>query len=677
MFRRRAAMKKKARFLLVGILLAALTGNTSIYAQEETGTSVVDTQESVQQEDSRSENTRPERPQPEKREIQEGDIVLADNEELLFLIEGEVQNKEKERNRFYPFYLENRGDERLCVFITGLLSQGKERGGIPSPFIIVEPGQRYEDWMIGQVRFTSEGEELGFDLSVACSDEYTSYVERVGRNTWYSLFSDGKMKKGLPFQTIWSGEVILELQDGKLIRKEMTQKQEMLAGTFYGQEWLDHLSSDQMDTAGGVYTDLEDGVRIWIPDNWYLSGEEKEIKNTYSADYSTLESSKETGESNWKLYNSDFTHMLRIRKLDMKTMLGNLAAAAYVVTEDQLYTELEGEADESRRILINGHKALLMTKEGYDDTYDTFIVWMSKNKSVFIFIVNGQEEEWSDDEKILALPREGEDVYMQTLQKVLNSIEISGLFGRKGAGKQETPEAYDTTQEKDPGNDEENVQSAMIVRSSLYSVDSSGTISFYENGLLKEYHLRMLVDRSGNDSLQQYDKNGNMLLQKNISIRDGKEDLMSHVSWDYEYDEEGRILSAVQTDHLDGTEGVITYEYEFDESGNPVCRTAFGKDGKPTITVKMEYDESGRVIRQTSEGPDGTMYSDKEYAYNGQDQLIREINYDPESLKSGERKAWLTTSYDYDSQGRRKAEYRMSDPGMVLSHFYIYDADEQ
>ena len=677
-------MKKKTWlwFIMMGFLLTALPGNRSIYAQE----------------DSKSENTRPAYSQPEKREIQEDDIVLVDNEEMLFLIEGTNNNEENERNQYYPLYLDNRGDETLCVFITGMQVNGRnQKLGFYSPYIMLEPGQRLEERKIGLIRFTREGEEMALNFSVSSLEEYNSYVEKVGQKAWRDMVLNEKVKNVLPFKTFWSDEVILELQDGKLVRKEMTQKQEMLADTFYGQTWLDNLSSEQSDLTGGVYTDLENGVRIWIPDNWYLTAEEKEIKNSYSADYSTLESSEETGESNWKLYNSDFTHLLRIRKLDIKTMLGNLAVAAYAVTEEQLFTELERRAEEARRIRINGHKALLMTEEGYDDTYDTFIVWMSKNKSVFVFTINGQEDEWTDDERILALPREEEDVYMQTLQKVLNSIEISGFFGGKGTGKPETQAADDAekpeTQAADDaerpdgaekpkasGSDEkDNVLTALCVRTFSYNVDYAGTSSFYENGQLKESLQQFFFNdnKSGTSLLLQYDEYGNPLLNKNMTIKNGEEEVSADMSWVYEYDEEGRILSSIRTDHLEGTELARTYEYEFDQVGNPVCRTALGEGGKQAELDRMEYDEAGRLIRITSEAPDGTIYSDTEYEYNEQGQMIRRIRNDSEALKNGEKKAWLITSYEYDSLGRRKMEYNSSGQGGMSCQFYIYETNGQ
>ena len=663
-------MKKKAWILTAAICMAVLTGNPlfSVQAETEAATEV------RQDENTEKEKLRPEYPQPEKREIQDGDIVLADNEEMLFLIEGTA--KGEDFLSFFPVYLENKSQEDLCVFLTGMQSDNEEMVGLPTPFITVKAGQRYEDQRRGPIRFRSGSTELILNLTAVPLDEYTSYVEKVTPKTWYTLFRDGKFKDGFPFRTIWSDEIILELKDGVLVRREMSQKQEKLAGTFYGQEWLNVLSSDQLDTSGGVYAELEDGVRIWIPDDWYLTAERKEINRTYSEDYKVLESAEETGTSDWQLYNSDFTHMLGIRKLDVKTMLGNLAAAAYVMTEDMLYTELEKKADESRRIKIDGKDALLMTMEGYDDTWDTHIVWMSKNKSVFLFTIYGQEEEWAEAEEILALPREDEEVYLQKLQKVLSSIEIDGIFAAKKPDQSHAKEASDESGSIETAAEDE-ILSAQNVSVFYTSVEPFGTSSFYGNGQLKETHSGRLFDQSGFDNLVQYDPYGNRILVKTMQIEDGKETVSSHVSWSYEYDEEGNIISFLQTDHVEGSEVSGIYEYEPDETGSAVKRTSL-VNGEVREICRTEYDGSGRKIREVSEQADGTIFSDREYVYNEEGKLIQETTYDTEALKNGERKISVVTYYVYDSQGRRKARYSgLRDEGdSMTSQFYVYQSEE-
>ena len=83
-------MKKKAWILTAAICMAVLTGNPlfSVQAETEAATEV------RQDENTEKEKLRPEYPQPEKREIQDGDIVLADNEEMLFLIEGTAKGED-------------------------------------------------------------------------------------------------------------------------------------------------------------------------------------------------------------------------------------------------------------------------------------------------------------------------------------------------------------------------------------------------------------------------------------------------------------------------------------------------------------------------------------------------------------------------------------------------------
>jgi antitoxin component YwqK of YwqJK toxin-antitoxin module len=162
-----------------------------------------------------------------------------------------------------------------------------------------------------------------------------------------------------------------------------------------------------------------------------------------------------------------------------------------------------------------------------------------------------------------------------------------------------------------------------------------------------------------------------------MQIEDGKETVSSHVSWSYEYDEEGNIISFLQTDHVEGSEVSGFYEYEPDETGSAVKRTSL-VNGEVREICRTEYDESGRKIREVSEQADGTIFSDREYVYNEEGKLIQETTYDTEALKNGERKISVETYYVYDSQGRRKARYSgLRDEGdSMTSQFYVYQSEE-
>ena len=175
---------------------------------------------------------------------------------------------------------------------------------------------------------------------------------------------------------ILTGSVLADTPEGK-------EAPEVI---LYEQEWLNNLSPSDVDTAAGVYTELGEDVRIWIPDDWYLTGEMKTIDDNVSAN------SEETGESGWQLYNSDFTYKLTIKKQDVMDILLNSDVAEDMMTEEILFTDLEKDAVEARRIRVDGQEALLMTKKGYSDVCDTYIVWVSENKTVYSVILPGDKK---------------------------------------------------------------------------------------------------------------------------------------------------------------------------------------------------------------------------------------------------------------------------------------------
>ena len=471
---------------------------------------------------------------------------------------------------------------------------------------------------------------------------------------------------------ILTGSVLADTPEGK-------EAPEVI---LYEQEWLNNLSPSDVDTAAGVYTELGEDVRIWIPDDWYLTGEMKTIDDNVSAN------SEETGESGWQLYNSDFTYKLTIKKQDVMDILLNSDVAEDMMTEEILFTDLEKDAVEARRIQVDGQEALLMTKKGYSDVCDTYIVWVSENKTVYSVILPG-DKKYAAYRELFSFLEEGDEVIKEDIQKLLNSFDL-GLTERKEVLFQEKlknilnsieiQELPDQGSEEPVGDpvisDREKELTALTVTSLSFGPVSGGMSIFYDNGQIKDTYTSLMYFGSGSVVQTQFDEYGNPLMVTNTVKENGTENVTIHQGWEYEYDENGRILISKETNYLTDEEEILTYDYEFDKAGNPVCRTAYNGEELKEI-LNIEYDENGRRIREVTENQDGTVLSGKEYAYDEQGRQVKSAVYDPEALKAGESRILVYSIYDYDSQGRLKAEHTYNSQSEYFSsEFYVYDAEE-
>ncbi|MDD2411619.1 MAG: hypothetical protein PHR79_01750 [Bacteroidales bacterium] len=158
-------------------------------------------------------------------------------------------------------------------------------------------------------------------------------------------------------------------------------------------------------------------------------------------------------------------------------------------------------------------------------------------------------------------------------------------------------------------------------------------------------------DNSYLSSEKTYDKNGNLLCEKDFSA-DGSMDLFNI----YEYDDQNNISKAVYMGDFD--EVFETHFYEYNEENLLIKEIlCYGDetpedDGALYDIIEFQYDENNNRIKKTSIDSEGTFNNEKNYEYrNGK--LIREYNF------GEDKKMEVEILYKYDNHGNLIEESRI------------------
>ena len=215
-------------------------------------------------------------------------------------------------------------------------------------------------------------------------------------------------------------------------------------------------------------------------------------------------------------------------------------------------------------------------------------------------------------------------------EKEILSEELQG----EEAGEKETEEAEEQ---------EDITENKYVLAGSIYTDCMLGTeiwsqYEYDDNGKLI---AKRIYDAASVENCEEYlyDSNGNVI-QENIVYSDGT--AMSGNS--YEYDEEGYLKKHILK-FIDGSENIISYEYETDSRGVRTGCIVYNSAGEQVSSYVYEYDTDG-VLK-------------KEYKYSADGEIEQEITYDVNQNAvsdyyyiSGEPQ--IKTLYEYDEYGNRK-----------------------
>lgn len=171
-------------------------------------------------------------------------------------------------------------------------------------------------------------------------------------------------------------------------------------------------------------------------------------------------------------------------------------------------------------------------------------------------------------------------------------------------------------------------------------------------------HLYGYNSESNYEYNYEYDDNGRLIRESNHSINSNRE---SNII-EYTYDSEGRIIMM--------SNSCNNRQYDYDEQGN-IVRDSFNRQEYDYI-----YDSEGRVIRKNTyslhTGDDGTQFRDRdnlpnsyeEYSYDEQGRLIRRDSY--EMIRRGPVASDGTSSYPKESSLKNYEEYSYNEQGRLI-----------
>lgn len=124
-----------------------------------------------------------------------------------------------------------------------------------------------------------------------------------------------------------------------------------------------------------------------------------------------------------------------------------------------------------------------------------------------------------------------------------------------------------------------------------------------------------------------YDENGFCSKEEVYKLENGE--LVFNSSYDYERDEEGRIIKIT-------SDSGTTEEYKYDESGHCISEDTVLKDGTLVAEAKFYYDEQGRLSKVDS------TKMNRVYEYDSSGRLIKDKN------------DFYTVEYEYSQDGTVK-----------------------
>lgn len=137
------------------------------------------------------------------------------------------------------------------------------------------------------------------------------------------------------------------------------------------------------------------------------------------------------------------------------------------------------------------------------------------------------------------------------------------------------------------------------------------------------------------------------------------------VQYEYEYDNEGRIIKQTETDSEYGG-GTYTYEYDYDSTGKKVCSRMYRENASNYQKTLYEYDTNGNLTTSkeylvSAENPDGRPFYMTLYEYDGEGREIKNEQY-------------VYSDFGEEQSFNRRTEKEYTEEGKLLKISY-YDAD--
>ena len=178
----------------------------------------------------------------------------------------------------------------------------------------------------------------------------------------------------------------------------------------------------------------------------------------------------------------------------------------------------------------------------------------------------------------------------------------------------------------------------------------------------KNKNLIKTISTDGSVREYTYDDDGNVI--KDISYS-GETPMYGY---EYAFDKKGNMIKKTVLQNtnpdFDDLSMRFTVDYTYDENGNLITALETTSGGSK-YQIDYIYDESGKLIREVNPIDDG-MVTIVEYAYDESDKLLKETNYYNEYV----------IDYTYDSNGNLIKEKRSGKSASLdYTYEYIYDGD--
>ncbi|MEG1617212.1 MAG: hypothetical protein RR202_12245 [Bacteroidales bacterium] len=209
-----------------------------------------------------------------------------------------------------------------------------------------------------------------------------------------------------------------------------------------------------------------------------------------------------------------------------------------------------------------------------------------------------------------------------------------------------------------------NHRKVMVLGDSIWSESAADNDPFWFNGYIdtyfvfdregrtSEYHTYFDADADDNKTLNIYNEEG--LLKEQRFSADGRK----NGSMKYKYDGKGRITEVVRYDAKGEETDRISHIRE------PHRRIPKGR-GHNNIWV-YNYDENDRCIEEKCLLPNGRISFRNIFFYDEEGRQTTSVFFDKDNIQN------VTTSFDYDPQGRIKSIIKIS-PTKKLVTRYKYD----
>lgn len=197
---------------------------------------------------------------------------------------------------------------------------------------------------------------------------------------------------------------------------------------------------------------------------------------------------------------------------------------------------------------------------------------------------------------------------------------------------------------------ERDVKSGRVVSSYECKYDKDGRVLSEES--------KTLYGDSQRKYVYAYDKNGNRISYKFISVIDGVKD---ENEWFYEYDGRGNMIRY---------RGVsVLSEHKYDDKNRVIETVGYSEDGTPSITKKYSYDKNGNVKKYELFESDGRLRWREEYTYNSMGQKLETKKY----LKDGTVSEQVNCVYDKKGNLLKKTTEKFNE---IVCEEREYDTNE-